>query len=388
MNRVLVRVGFGLLLLASLSALAAGQDAQTAGPKPAFPDGDPRFALTAVNDEAVDVGGTMPINLTDCSAINLVDIGSPVTVPLAGNVGTIDFDVVYNGVTTSNVSAGNFSTANNVVGNVGMITTRANGFDAIGNPVSDEVVCSLDYNVPAPVCTQSPDSTVTPVDIGTVVTLTLTSTNTVSVTVDNNPIGVAAGTPNTDFSTVWEATHTALFDTVIIAQAFNPDVDTTGCFWRININRRLSVAVTPTAGLITNEAGGSDTFSVVLDQDPPLQNVTIPLSSSDVGEGTVSPFRLTFTPANYNVPQVVTVTGVDDAVVDGDQAYTIVTGAILSSDPEFNGIDPADVGVTNTDDDSAVGPAVQQIPTLQSAMLAMLALLMLSIGGLAIRMRN
>ena len=48
--------------------------------------------------------------------------------------------------------------------------------------------------------------------------------------------------------------------------------------------------------------------------------MTIALSSSDTTEGTVGPASLTFTTANWNVAQTVTVTGVDDAVVDGDVA--------------------------------------------------------------------
>jgi hypothetical protein len=36
---------------------------------------------------------------------------------------------------------------------------------------------------------------------------------------------------------------------------------------------------------------------------------------------------LTFTAANWATPQTVTVTGVDDAQVDGDVAYTIITTA-------------------------------------------------------------
>ena len=35
---------------------------------------------------------------------------------------------------------------------------------------------------------------------------------------------------------------------------------------------------------------------------------------------------LTFTTANWNVAQTVTVTGVDDALADGSIGYTIVTG--------------------------------------------------------------
>ena len=45
------------------------------------------------------------------------------------------------------------------------------------------------------------------------------------------------------------------------------------------------------------------------------------------------PASLTFTAANWNVAQTVTVTGVDDALDDGDIAYTIVTGAGDERDP-------------------------------------------------------
>jgi hypothetical protein len=49
----------------------------------------------------------------------------------------------------------------------------------------------------------------------------------------------------------------------------------------------------------------------------PTSDVTIGLSSSDLTEGTVSPASLTFTAANAAHAQTVTVTGVDDAIVDG-----------------------------------------------------------------------
>ena len=85
----------------------------------------------------------------------------------------------------------------------------------------------------------------------------------------------------------------------------------------------------------------------------PTADVTIALSSSDTTEGTVVPASLTFTAANWNVAQTVTVTGVDDAVVDGDVAYTIVTAAATSGDPIYSGVNAADVAVTNTDNDAA-----------------------------------
>ena len=45
-------------------------------------------------------------------------------------------------------------------------------------------------------------------------------------------------------------------------------------------------------------------------------------------------------------------TGVDDAVVDGDFPYTILTAA-ASTDPVYDGLDPVDVLMINTDDDTA-----------------------------------
>ena len=48
-----------------------------------------------------------------------------------------------------------------------------------------------------------------------------------------------------------------------------------------------------------------------------------------------------------------TVTGVNDDLDDGDIAYSIVTAAATSADANYNGINPADVSVTNTDNDAS-----------------------------------
>jgi hypothetical protein len=102
----------------------------------------------------------------------------------------------------------------------------------------------------------------------------------------------------------------------------------------------------------TTEAGGTATFTVVL-STMPSANVTIGLSSNDTTEGTVAPASLTFTTANWNVPQTVTVTGVDDPIVDGNQSYAIVFAASTSTDMAYNGLTPANVALTNIDNDSA-----------------------------------
>ena len=112
------------------------------------------------------------------------------------------------------------------------------------------------------------------------------------------------------------------------------------------------VTVTPTSGLTTSEAGATATFTIVLTAQP-TADVVVALTSSDTTEGTVNPSPLTFTSGNWNTPQTVTVTGVDDSLDDGDISYSVVTAAAASVDSNFNGLNPADVSVTNTDNDAS-----------------------------------
>ena len=120
------------------------------------------------------------------------------------------------------------------------------------------------------------------------------------------------------------------------------------------------ITVTPTAGLVTTEADGTDSFTVVLNTEP-TADVTIDVSSSDTSEGTVLPPSLSFDATNWDVPQEVTVTGVDDSVVDGDIAYTIITAPAVSADAEYDGLDADDVSVTNLDDEAPPGVSVLSI---------------------------
>lgn len=112
------------------------------------------------------------------------------------------------------------------------------------------------------------------------------------------------------------------------------------------------VVVVPVADLHTSESGGTASLAVRLATQP-TANVTINLSSNDSTEGTVAPSSLTFTTVNWNTPQTVTVTGVDDAIADGAQNFTIVTAAATTTDVYYSGFNAADVSVTNGDNDSA-----------------------------------
>jgi len=99
----------------------------------------------------------------------------------------------------------------------------------------------------------------------------------------------------------------------------------------------------------TNENGGTATFTIVLDSEPSA-NVTIGISSSNTSEVTVSPSTLVFSSGNWNSAATVTLTGVDDTVVDGTATVTIVTAAVTSLDGSYNGLNPGDVSVDNLDD--------------------------------------
>lgn len=84
----------------------------------------------------------------------------------------------------------------------------------------------------------------------------------------------------------------------------------------------------------TTEAGGSYEISFAL-ETAPAGDVTLTVETSDASEGQPQPSALTFTAANYNVPQTVRIVGQDDHDVDGDVAYQIDVKA-TSTDPAYH----------------------------------------------------
>ena len=104
--------------------------------------------------------------------------------------------------------------------------------------------------------------------------------------------------------------------------------------------------------LVVSESGTTATFTVALSSQP-IANVTLSLSSSDLTEGTVSPASLTFTTGNWNTPQTVTVTGVDDLVMDGNILWHVAS-TITSTDPLYAGLTPPSMAVTTLDNEAAV----------------------------------
>ena len=78
-----------------------------------------------------------------------------------------------------------------------------------------------------------------------------------------------------------------------------------------------------------------------------------PSPPSDTGEATVNT-PLTFTSANWNTAQTVTVTGVDDNLIDGNVNSTItIVVDDANSDNDFDAVSNQTVTATTTDDDVA-----------------------------------
>ena len=110
------------------------------------------------------------------------------------------------------------------------------------------------------------------------------------------------------------------------------------------------ITVDPTSGIATTESGDGATFTVVLDAQP-FSDVVISVTSGDTDEATVDQSSLTFTPDTWNDAQTVTITGVDDFILDGDQTTSITLSVDdANSDDAFDPLADQTVSVTTIDD--------------------------------------
>ena len=102
------------------------------------------------------------------------------------------------------------------------------------------------------------------------------------------------------------------------------------------------------------EGGATDTYTVALTSQPTSDVTITPSPDSQV---TVNPPSLTFTAANWYVPQTITVTAVDDNVYEGDHTG-LITHSSASSDSFYNGITVGSVTANITDNDPPPGTLV------------------------------
>jgi gliding motility-associated-like protein len=273
------------------------------------------ITITGVNDDIDD--GNITYTIVTSSAIS--------TDPSYSNLNPADVSVVN----INNDNAGITVTPTS-----GLTTTEAGGTATFTVRLNSKPLSNVTINL---------TSTKPAEGIASPATLTFTPSNwnsTQTVTITGQDDFVDDGDQTYNINGTTSSGDSKYNGRTFSVSATNTDNDEKG----FNIN--------PTTGLVTTESGGQATFTIALTSQPSA-NVTIDLSSSNTAEGTVSPASVTFTSGNWNIPQTVTITGVDDDVADGAQSYTIITAAASSSDASYNGLNPTDISVTNMDNDVA-----------------------------------
>lgn len=83
-------------------------------------------------------------------------------------------------------------------------------------------------------------------------------------------------------------------------------------------NRIPGITVTGPSEIDIDESGGSENVEVSMSIQPGA-NVIVDVELVDGTEATISESQLVFTPSNWNQPQTITISGIEDLLVDGDQ---------------------------------------------------------------------
>ncbi|NNF12837.1 MAG: hypothetical protein HKN72_06435 [Gemmatimonadetes bacterium] len=125
------------------------------------------------------------------------------------------------------------------------------------------------------------------------------------------------------------------------------------------------LVITETEDTEVGEDGSTDSFTVALTTRPGT-DVLLTVTSGDPGEAAVTPSTLTFTTNNWDVPQTVTVAGVDDFADDGPQVTALTISVVaVASDDAFDGIPARTVQVTTLDDDEPAGLIITETGTTE-----------------------
>ena len=157
--------------------------------------------------------------------------------------------------------------------------------------------------------------------------------------------------PSTHVETIFHTVSGGGYDGVTVASGTVNVFDTD----------EAGVTINEGGGVAATEGGANGSYSIVLDTEP-TEDVTIsltPQGTEATATATVGGAgSLVFTAANWSTPQFVTVTAVDDDVVDGSTSETI-DHAASSSDPFYDGGTPVIASVTaSISDDDVAGVSV------------------------------
>ncbi len=114
-----------------------------------------------------------------------------------------------------------------------------------------------------------------------------------------------------------------------------------------------SAGITVSKSTVTvEESGTTNSFTVVLDTQPET-SVTLSATNSETTQFSISLSYLTFTNANWNAPQTITLTPTSDDVADGDTSATITFSVLdATSDDTYDNVADVTVAVTVSDNNA------------------------------------
>ncbi|RKD99768.1 HYR domain-containing protein, partial [Marinifilum flexuosum] len=306
-------------------------------------------------DDLTDREVTTDNNL--CAYTHNDDLWNP-----TDNCGTVtSMTYVLTGATT-----GTGSTLNGVVFNKGTTTVTWTASDDHGNNdrvTAFDVVVSDDQNPEFTSCPSNMSklagsgiSFVTVSDIPastfddncavTQFTWLLTGATTGSGT-DNSPV---SGTTNPvnggDYN---------IGTTTVTYTAFDDAGNSEQCAFTITVNASGGSILASKTNITTTEDFDYEEFTVTL-KSAPTGTVVIDVASDDTGEGTPDKSQLTFDASNWNQPQTIKVTGVNDDVDDDDINYNINLSINKAGTDDYSGYEQAEstfVNAVNQDNDTA-----------------------------------
>jgi hypothetical protein len=114
-------------------------------------------------------------------------------------------------------------------------------------------------------------------------------------------------------------------------------------------NDQAGLIVSPGTPLVVNEDGSIATVTVRL-RSQPMGKVVVVSESSDLTEVSAFPSTLEFGESNWDQPQSLVLTGLDDDWDDGSQSVRVLLEPTSDEDPTYEALLGEEVAVTNTDD--------------------------------------
>ena len=274
-------------------------------------------------------------------------------------------DSIKEGPLTSDLTHASASTDTNAAGLTQAVSVSITDNDVPGVTVTEtggsttvgETSGTDSYDV---VLNSRPNNTVT-IDITFDDTqVTVNGSGTSPATINFNPSNWS--TPQTITvaavdDSIAEGTHNAtLTHTATSSDADYSGITINSVTVAVTDNDTPGVTITESGGnTAVTEAGATDAYDVVLNRAP-TANVTVriafdPTQVTVNGSGT-SPVDLTFTPANWNAAQIVTVAAVDDGLIEAAPHNSTITHMTLSTAGNYDALTVNSVTVGITDNDA------------------------------------